>query len=82
MPSPNSWSEYWQELKPHYVRLYRCIRHPFTRGHKDRLGVVDLQHAYVNVDVESARFDPYKYGHLVSWGRLIWVPILIYALVT
>lgn len=63
-------------MEPHVYRFWNALIHPRTEGYKGRKGYQDVLHAYTNIDVEAARLDPYIYGHIIVYLRVIrWVSI-------
>lgn len=63
--------EFYQGMEPHLYRFAYAVTRPWARGYKNRRGYEDFSHAYVNIDVEAARLDPYIYGHIISFSRLV-----------
>lgn len=68
-------------MKGHVERFKNAVLRPWARGHKDRLGIVDLSHAYVNLFVEAARACPYTFGHIVAISAPVAVLAAIFSAV-
>jgi hypothetical protein len=76
-PFPHGVYQAWERFKA-------SATHPFARNAEsphNRLGWIDVTHAYSNLWVEIARAEPHWFGRAVAWSTPLWVVVPVVLIV-